>query len=292
MKLSHQLLACAYPFLQVAKKLPTRIQPYTPHRLRILLYHDIAPHDLTRFATQLRWISNRWKFVSPEKFGDLMKGNAPLEGDNLLLTFDDGFISNRLVAEQVLNPMGIQALFFVVSEFVQFEMIEDAQKFITDRIMPDTFKKGIPKHLYNMGWSDLSALLDQGHSIGAHTKTHAQLSLLTHQYLEEEIVDSANCLEKNLGTKIDHFAYPFGDLSSFSMSALFIANQRFKFVHSGLRGINRPNQPSVLKRDPTTPNDQTNLVNSFLEGYADWYYAKRCRTLDQWSYKVSSNNIR
>ena len=92
MKLSHQLLACAYPFLQVAKKLPTRIQPYTPHRLRILLYHDIAPHDLTRFATQLRWISNRWKFVSPEKFGDLMKGNAPLEGDNLLLTFDDGFI--------------------------------------------------------------------------------------------------------------------------------------------------------------------------------------------------------
>ena len=48
-------------------------------------------------------------------------------GDNLMITFDDGFFSNRDIAEKILNPMGIQALFFVVSDFVNIDDHDEAK---------------------------------------------------------------------------------------------------------------------------------------------------------------------
>ena len=48
----------------------------------------------------------------------MISGSEPIQGNNLLITFDDGLISNRIVAEKVLNPLGINAIFFVVTDFI------------------------------------------------------------------------------------------------------------------------------------------------------------------------------
>ena len=207
--------------------------------LRVLICHDIAPSDQDRFAAQLRWLARSWNFVSPDRFSAMVSGDERIQGRNVLVTFDDGFASNRVVAEQVLNPMGVQAIFFVVSDFAAMEDHDQARRFVADRVQPGSEAEHLPAHWRNMGWADLEALLEQGHHIGAHTRTHARLSDLVDELeLEREIVSGADTLEHRLGVPIDHFAFTFGDLASFSPKALVVARRRFRFIHSGLRGDN------------------------------------------------------
>ncbi len=274
MSLKHSLLSAAYLPLRAKNNLLRYVGAKADARLRIVNYHNIAPDEQERFAAQLRWLARSWKFVSPRQFAAMMSGDEPIEGANLLLTFDDGFASNRRVAEEVLNPMGIQALFFVVPDFVDLVEEEDSRDFIANNIWlsrtPET------QDWRNMKWTDLAWLLETGHTIGAHTKSHARLSDLKEERgLEMEIIECADVLKSKLGVEIEHFAYPFGNLASFSPSALAVAMQRFKFIYTGLRGDNAVGvQAWALRRDAIDPPNSLKLIGALLEGGADIVYAR------------------
>lgn len=285
MSFHHHILAGAYYPVKLVKSVGGFLNLTSPNRLRILLYHDVAPQEQERFANQLSWLMRTWNFVSPEQFVSMVAGDKPIRGSNLLLTFDDGFASNRVVAEKILNPMGIHALFFVVSDFAALSDREEARNFIAKNIRPGSDANKLPAHLYNMSWGDLEALLEQGHSVGGHTRTHARLSqVLTESDLAQEIVGGAKILSERLGVVVDHFAYTFGDVASFSERALAVAQNRFRFVHSGLRGDNmRIMPPYVLKRDSVCASDTKALVGAFLEGAADFKYNKSYYQLNTWT---------
>lgn len=273
MSLKHSLLSAAYLPLRIKNNLLRRFGAKTNARLRIINYHNIAPQHQEKFAAQLRWLGRSWKFVSPQLFADMMNGDAPIEGANLLITFDDGFASNRKIAEEVLNPMGIQALFFVVPDFVNIVDEDESRDFITKNIWlsrPPEIEKW-----RNMTWADLAWLIETGHTIGAHTKTHARLSDLKEvKELEVEIIKCADILKSKLGVEIEHFAFPFGNLVSFSPSALAVALKRFKFIYTGLRGDNAMSVPPwALQRDAIEPTNPFGLIGALLEGGADISYA-------------------
>lgn len=283
--LHHKVLAASYYPFKLVKAVGRLLRLCAPNQLRVLIYHDIASHEQVNFATQLRWLAKTWNFVSPERFESMISGTETIRGRNLLLTFDDGFVSNRAMAEQVLNPMGIKAIFFVVSDFVDMKNPGEALIFITKHIYPGRTVQSIPEHWRNMTRDDLFYLLETGHTIGAHTRIHARLCELKEpKELEEEIISSADSLETKLGTKIQHFAYPFGNLASFSQPALNIAQQRFRFIYSGLRGDNAGgiSPPFVLRRDAVTAQDSIALLGAFVEGAADFHYARSCAQLDSW----------
>jgi len=284
-----RVLAWSYAPLRLARAIGRPLGLSSSRHLRVLLYHDVAPQDQERFAAQLRWLSRRWTFVSPQRFGAMISGEEPIHGPNLLLTFDDGFASNRVVAEQILNPMGVRALFFVVSDFVDLEDRLEARHFIARHIYPAASADALPDHWYNMGWADLAALQAQGHTVGAHTRTHLRLAqLATRAEQEREIVGSGDALERRLGARVDHFAYSFGDLPSFSQRALAVARRRFRFVYSGLRGDNAVDvSPGALRRDAATPQDSTSLLGALLEGAADYRYARSRAQLDAWNLSIS-----
>jgi peptidoglycan/xylan/chitin deacetylase (PgdA/CDA1 family) len=296
MSFHHRILASAYYPIKLAKAVARPLGLARTNQLRSLLYHDIAPLDHDDFAAQLQWLKRSWNFVSVEHFAAMASGQEPVRGRNLLLTFDDGFTSNRTVAEAVLNPMGIRALFFVVSELVGIEDREAARRLIAERIYPGTIAEDLPAHWANMRWSDLEALLDQGHSIGCHTASHARLSAINSTAgLEREIIASADLLEQRLGVPIEHFSYTFGDLGSFSEAALDVARRRYRFIHSGLRGDNAERiSPFALRRDSAEFQDSRSnytifsnrLLGACLEGAADAHYSKSCATLDAWNRKA------
>lgn len=285
MSLKHRFLAATYPSLRLGNTSLRRIGIRPPGRLRVLLYHDIAPHEEERFAAHLRWLARSWRFVDPQKFAAMVSGEEQVKEGNLLLTFDDGFASNRLVAEKVLNPMGIRALFFIVSSFVEISGKDDQRAFIARNIYPDINPAAIPEHWGNMDWNDLNYLLETGHTIGAHTATHARLSKIARaDELEAEIVGSADVLERKLGVKVEHFAYTFGNLASFSPLALAVARKRFRFIYTGLRGDNAHGVlPWALRRDAMKPTDSLALAGALLEGGADLHYARDLTTLESWA---------
>ena len=284
MSLKHQLLAAAYHPLKLGNAVRRRAMGKAGGRLRVLLYHDIAPENESRFAKQLSWLSRSWRFISPDEFSAIVSNNLEVQEDCLMLTFDDGFASNRRVVETVLNPMGIKALFFVISEFVKLSGETDWRSFVAQNICyPNILINEVPSHWRNMTWNDLNYLLESGHSIGAHTAHHARLSQLPNKDLVAEILLSADTLEEKLGTKISHFAYTFGDLASFSPAALAIARTRFKFIYTGLRGINASGvAPWAIRRDAVAATDSLALLGALLEGGVDWMYVRSLSEYGSW----------
>lgn len=284
MQFHHRLLVTLYPLLRIKNAFLKKISVKSRNELRVLLYHDIPADRHIQFASQLRMLKRRWNFVTPREFEEMSSGRVPIKGPNLLLTFDDGFISNKEVAERILLPLGIKAIFFVVSDFISIQNPANARQYVSEHIYPGMIEEVVPLHWTNMNWDDLAGLIRQGHMIGAHTKTHRRISSITDkEQLNAEIRESANSIEERLGISVRHFAFPFGNIDSFSLSGFQMAKDRFDFVYSGLRGDNNTNSSAyAIRRDSVTPNDPDFLVSSFLEGGADFQYSKSRKMLDSW----------
>jgi peptidoglycan/xylan/chitin deacetylase (PgdA/CDA1 family) len=252
--------------------------------LRVLLYHDVDPNELPVFAAALQWLQKSWDFLSPREFEEVMQGRRPLTRDSLLLTFDDGFASNRVVAEQVLQSLGIKAIFFVVAAFIDQSDSASARAFICDRLKAGSSPELLPEHWINMNWEDLSYLLRLGHSIGAHTASHERLTAdVSAAVMHEEVIGGADKLESELSIRVRHFAFPFGDFASFSEPAMRLAMSRFDYIHSGLRGNNHfGGLPCTIRRESLKPTDSKSLIGAFLHGASDAHYRRLNDQLDQW----------
>lgn len=71
--------------------------------------------------------------------------------------------------------------------------------------------------------------------LGAHTKTHPLLSLLSLEEQYEEIVGGCRELESVIGQSVDSFAYPYGDFNDISVEIVGAAG--FKAACTTLPGI-------------------------------------------------------
>ena len=292
MSLHHKLLTLTNIILQYIRKFFVKLGIVSPNRLRVLIYHDIHQNEEHVLETQLNWLKKNWNIISPSNFTAMISGKKPIKGDNLLITFDDGLISNRIVAEKILNPMGIKAIFFVISDFVSIKDQKAAHKFIANHIMPELKLSEIPVHYKNMQWDDLKALSEQGHTIGSHTKKHIRLSNCSSlSEIEDEMITSADTITKRLGINVEHFAFTFGDIDSFNAEALKVAKSRFRYVYSGVRGNNAYNvSPLAIRRDSAAYLFSDNryvlfnnkLLDAFLGGFADFKYATARKTMDRW----------
>lgn len=274
MSYKHQILAAGYPFFRMKNFARSRVTSQSANRLRVLVFHDIPPNCIGQFSEQIRWLKRQWRFIDFETFGAIIEGSRPLVEDSLLLTFDDGFYSNYLVAKSVLDPLNIKAIFFVVSGFIDTESEIESRNFIAKGIRGDMSPETMPSHWTSMSWEDLRKLHGSGHTIGAHTATHARLSELSDDlsYIRE-IVTSADYIESKIDNYVNSFAFTFGDYSSMNKKALMIAGNRFQYIFSSLRGDNAiGTQSRMVCRDTIAPNDSKWLIGSLLEGGADSLY--------------------
>jgi len=252
--------------------------------LRVLTYHNIKREDHLKFLEQLEALKKNWNFVSPNDFELMMKNKALITGRNVLLTFDDGFKSNRVIAEKILKSLDIKSIFFIVPEFINQTNNNQSKKFIAKFILPGLSIDLIDDDMVNMNWGDLHYLLEQGHVVGAHTMNHKRLSELTSVgEMDYEIIESARLLENNLNIKIKHFAYTFGDISSFSLDALRCAVKKFSFIYTGLRGNNANDRTLIsIKRDAVSPAESPLLIRFYLEGGFDFIYKKDLHQYKRW----------
>jgi peptidoglycan/xylan/chitin deacetylase (PgdA/CDA1 family) len=122
--------------------------------------------------------------------------------DALALTFDDGFVSFATEAMPLLLDHGLPATLFIVTDHVG-----------GDNSWRGRSTSGIPV-LPLLDWDALGRLRESGVTLGAHTRTHPNLPMLTDGLLEEEILGGADAMERRLGERPQGFAYPFGAVNS------------------------------------------------------------------------------
>ncbi|MBI2358863.1 MAG: polysaccharide deacetylase family protein [Deltaproteobacteria bacterium] len=81
-----------------------------------------------------------------------------------------------------------------------------------------------------LDWEMLSEMRHSGITIGSHTVTHAFLTNETFQKVLDETMLSRAELEKRLGTKIEHFAYPSGRFNPRVVAAVAAADYNFAYT--------------------------------------------------------------
>ncbi len=167
-------------------------------RVRVIAFHDVP--DAEWFRSFVGELSRTTHLITPEEFRRGLFEAAPL---NVLITFDDGYASWTEVALPVLEEHGVYALFFVSSALL--DSAHDAEA--TEAFMRERLRI---RPRASLSWDGVRALKESGHTIGAHGRTHADLTTLAAHALEDELERDKAAIEREIGSPVTHFAYPFG----------------------------------------------------------------------------------
>jgi peptidoglycan/xylan/chitin deacetylase (PgdA/CDA1 family) len=168
-------------------------------QLAILMYHSLdetgSPISIAPriFARHLDRLHGTGYTVLP--LGEALTTRA--SGPIAALTFDDGYASVHEVAAPMLARVGWRATLFAVSGYIG-----------SDNQWPGQAGFVPPAPL--LTWSQLQALSGAGWEIGGHTRTHPDLTQLSTDQIETEVVGGKRDLEDRLGQAVDLFAYPSG----------------------------------------------------------------------------------
>tara|TARA_B100001250_G_C19625694_1_gene711420 strand:+ start:91 stop:963 length:873 start_codon:yes stop_codon:yes gene_type:complete len=250
-----------------------------------LILHDV-PTDQTVYLKELLiQLKKENNILNPKDFISVIKGKLNINHTHGVLTFDDGFYSNYTFAKEVLNPLGIKAIFFVVTEFIDSHRKNRSvqEEFIKKNYFLGKLPSDINiNQIQPMSWENLSELVSMGHTIGSHTKSHLRLSEIDKEnLLKEEIIDSGNRIEEMLKIKVEHFAFPFGDIKSINKGALDIARTRYNYIFSGVRGRNIfGTDPLTIRRESLNPGDSYSYNRFIAAGGLSFYYWRDRRRLD------------
>ena len=168
-------------------------------RVPILVYHSIAPHhagqsvdqreldvDPAVFHAQMAYIAHaKHPVIALSSLVDAIEGRVVLPPRSVVITFDDGWQSQYEDAFRVLKQYRFTATFFVYTS-----AIGNGPAFMT--------------------WDELREMQSAGMTIGAHSRTHPEMTKKGVS-LANEIEGSREDIQKNLGSLPDLFAYPYGD---------------------------------------------------------------------------------
>jgi peptidoglycan/xylan/chitin deacetylase (PgdA/CDA1 family) len=180
------------------------------------------------------------------------------------------------VAETVLAPLGVRAIFFVCPGLMELNGEAQAAA-VSANILRGL--KPAPEPL--MDWRGVERLKTLGHVIGSHTFEHRRLTELSADQRAEQVDRAAEALTTRLGETPDWFAYTFGDIDSIDAASLAEIGRRHRFCRSGVRGDNGLGTSLLALRA-----DQVDLEASLAwqglaqEGALALLYGERRKRLD------------
>jgi poly-beta-1,6-N-acetyl-D-glucosamine N-deacetylase len=165
-------------------------------RVPIVMYHDILPEkqvdfDLTpqEFEADLQNIQQSGLTpVSLEQLVNHLRTGIPLPPKPIVLTFDDGYVGHYTTVYPLLKKYGYPATFAIYTQKIGKKMGRSS-----------------------LNWEQLKVMAkDPLVTIASHTLTHPDLTQQFGDRLHQEITQSKQILEKELGISINYLVYPEG----------------------------------------------------------------------------------
>ena len=170
-------------------------------RLTILMYHgisgqsaaDIYEKRMERFYADMEYIRDHFDVISLQDAKDIIEKKKTLSRSSVVITLDDGLVSNYTLAAPILEEFGFAATFFLITDncgkggFMSWEQIVDLSK-VKD-------KNGDPLF-----------------EIGSHSCSHIFPGLegLSYEELKHELEDSKKIIEQHIAKPCLSFALPYG----------------------------------------------------------------------------------
>ena len=210
-----------------------------PERLPILAYHaldeagsvlSVPPRVFREHMRFLRDSGARTLNVQ-EIRGGLRQGAFPTR--SVVLTFDDGFRSVYEHAFPILQEYGFHAIVFLVTDYMGKENSWPSQP------------RGIPRQPL-LTWSQVEEMSAAGVAMGAHSRSHPDLTTLSRRDAEGEIASSRRMIEDRVGSAVEVFAYPYG---AYNQTVRELAAGHFSVGCSAILGFAEPeSDPFALER--------------------------------------------
>jgi peptidoglycan/xylan/chitin deacetylase (PgdA/CDA1 family) len=181
------------------------LPPITPVgktiKMPILMYHHITnvpTHNVldrsltiipTIFSQQLDYLKQYgYHTITFNQLFDFLYYNGPLPSKPIILTFDDGYDDAYNFAYPILQAHGYSGMFYIITGKVGW--------------------KG------QATWDQLREMLANGMQMGSHTVTHRDIGsvwLFSHAEAQQELQQSQESLQTQLGIVIQQFCYPSGE---------------------------------------------------------------------------------
>lgn len=161
-------------------------------KILVLNYHQVD-NKHTPLAVPINDFEEQMKFLSesgcititPDELYAGLNGDIELPPKPVLITFDDGYIDNYTNAFPILKKYGLRATIFIIPAFTSV----------------------YPNYLT---WEQLKEMEANGITVESHTLNHAKLEELSDDEIRNELINSKNILEEQLGHPIEFLAYPTG----------------------------------------------------------------------------------
>jgi peptidoglycan/xylan/chitin deacetylase (PgdA/CDA1 family) len=209
---------------------------------------------------QLDWIGRRFRFVSLDELGARLEAGDSGLNRLAAVTFDDGYRDFYEMAFPLLMRKGIPAALFVSTGFVGTRNVHTHDKLYsllarrpgnayrsTRRMIEGQSEVGLQqkireletaariqdedfKPFYSVTWEMLDHMQKCGITVGSHTRTHIVIPNESGTRAAEELTGSRAELEKRLGAKVKHFAYPGGRFDSAAVTAVAQAGYKFAYT--------------------------------------------------------------
>jgi peptidoglycan/xylan/chitin deacetylase (PgdA/CDA1 family) len=200
----------------------------------VVLFHHLTsdrPKHMSlpteEFARHVRYLKKHYRIASlADAVAMLQRGEV--DAPTVVLTLDDGYADNFVGLRAIVETERIPVTICVCTQHVadRSELAHDVAR----------GERGFP----SMGWTEVRYLDRHGVTIASHTRSHFDCGSEDYAVLMEEIAQSRQELETELGHAVDSFAFPKGHPANISPTAYHIARQHFQIVMSAAGGANVP----------------------------------------------------
>jgi len=211
------------------------------HRVQETDSTDSLSIDTVAFERHCRFYRRHFRVVPLRELVHRIANGEPINR-HLSITFDDGYRDNYEKARPILEKLSLPATFFVVSEWIETDVV------------PWWDRARDVRHPW-MTWDEVRTLHRRGFEIGAHTGSHVDLGKVSPEEARDDVLGGRLVLERQLAARVDSFAYPYGGRNHLTeANREVVKSAGFNCCCSAFGGINPAGtDPFHLKRVPVSP---------------------------------------
>lgn len=239
----------------------------TSNNIPILTYHSLDESQSvistspSVFEKQMGELWKRgWQSLSLSEMARFMQTRKFFPEKTFVITFDDGYENTYSEAFPILKQFGFKATIFLITDYCgRMNDWPGHSASIARRPL--------------LSWPQIKEMHKHGVEFGAHTSSHPDLSKLSIQEAEREIIKSKEQIEDKLGVETEFFAYPYG---KYNPGVKEIARKHFLGACSTKLGKAGANSDlHMLKRVDMYYLSGAPLFNSLSTALVDWYLGIR-----------------
>ena len=233
----------------------------------ILTYHSldssgsVVSTPPATFERQMEALWRRgYRTLSFSEAVRIANENGPMPENTFVITFDDGYQNVFSNALQVLTRFGFKATVFLITEYCGRQNDWPSQ--------PSSIQR---RPL--LSWSEIREMLGAGFEVGVHTATHPDLTSISLEQAELEIMRSKRAIEDRLGVTSNLFCYPYG---KFNGRVLDLVRSQFEAACSTKLGKLTPGcDPHLIKRIDMYYLSNSRIFDALPTRVMDWYLGMR-----------------